>query len=109
MIISSIYMICFGLAIFLWGIVIRKTLNPYGLMFYKFEKYDREIYCKIVGKYFAICGFTYLIYGILTLIYSEIILTVDIVRFVYEVLIIITFVFYVLILLIDLNNKAKIY
>ncbi len=106
MIVSSIYMICFSIAIFLWGYVIRKNNSTYGIFFYDNAKYEKDIFCKIISKYFFLIGVSYFVYSVLTLLYSEIILSDEIIKFIYELLISFTLFIYIILCLIEINSRA---
>ncbi len=106
MTISSILMMGFSIAIFLWGYVIRKSNSTYGIFFYDDTKYEKNNFCKVVSKYFCLIGAFYFVYSVLTLMYSEIILKDEMIRFIYELLISATFLFYLILCLIEISNKC---
>lgn len=104
----TIYTIGCGLAFSIWGYTIRKNNNTYGLFFYDNSKFEKEAYCKIVGRYFFIMGLSYVVYGILGLFYSQLILTNESIREIYEIMISVTFVFGVIAMVLEVNSRARV-
>ncbi len=104
----TIYTLGCGLAFFLWGYTIRKNKTTYGLFFYNNSKYEKDVFCKIVGRYFLIIGLSYIVYGILGLLYSYLILTSEQVRGIYETLILFTFVIGLILMIIEVNSSARV-
>ncbi len=107
MTVPAIYMTCFGIIICIWAYIIRKNNSTYGLFFYDYDKFELEPYCKAVSKYFSLTGISYFIYGILTFIYSDIIMQNEYLRFIYSVLVGLTIIVYALLLVIEIEIKAK--
>ncbi len=107
MTIYLIYMMCFSIAIFLWGYVIKRSNSTYGIFFYDDTKYKKDIFCKVVSKYFFLVGITYFIYSILILFYRDLIVKDNMLMLIYEVLISVTFLVYITLCLLEISRRAK--